>query len=105
MAEAERRRALSCERRRPPPLRAEAQVRTFGRGRVARARRRLDERSGAKAAACAHQADTVELGLLARALGRALADLVALVEQLDLLQFLERLAERGLGIVELALEL
>ena len=43
----------------------------------------------------------IELGLLAGILLGALARLVALVEQLDLLQLLERLAERGLGVVEL----
>ena len=56
-------------------------------------------RSGAGAAA--HQADGVELGLLAGILLGALAHLVALVEQLDLLQLLEGLAERRLGVVEL----
>src|SRR2546423_506593 len=61
--------------------------------------------SGAKAAAGAHQADVVELGLFARVLDRALAHLVALVEQLHLLQFFERLAERRLGLVELPFEL
>src|SRR5262249_52710411 len=58
-----------------------------------------------RAGAVAHQADGVELGLLAGVLLGALAHLVALVEQLDLLHFLERLAERGLGILELRLEL
>ena len=51
--------------------------------------------------AVAHQADGVELGLLAGVLLGALARLVALVEQLDLLQLLEGLAERRLGVVEL----
>src|SRR5262245_61556254 len=52
----------------------------------------------------AHQSDRVEFGLLARIHLGALACLVALVEQLDLLQFLERLAELRLGVVELGLE-
>src|SRR5215475_13081536 len=47
----------------------------------------------------------IELGLFARIVGGALAHLVAFVEQLDLLQFLERFAERRLGVVELSLEL
>ena len=53
----------------------------------------------------AHRADAVELGLLARILGDALAHLVALVEQLDLLELLERLGERKPRLLELALEL
>src|SRR5690242_18161935 len=56
-------------------------------------------------AARAQEADVVELGLLARVLVGALARLIALVEQLDLLELLERLAERRLGVVELTLEL
>ena len=59
--------------------------------------------SGRRLAGAAHQADGVELGLLARILLGALAHLVALVEQLDLLELLERLAERRLGVVELTL--
>ena len=56
-------------------------------------------------AARAQHPDAVELGLLARILVGALARLVALVEQLDLLELLEGLAEERLGVVELALEL
>src|SRR5262245_39210406 len=59
----------------------------------------------AEAAAGAHQADAVELGLFARVLHRTLAHLVALIEQLYLLQLFERLAQRRLGVVELPLEL
>src|SRR6185436_5385091 len=55
--------------------------------------------------AVAHQADGVELGLLAGVFLGALAHLVPLVEQLDLLHLLEGLAERRLGVVELDLEL
>src|SRR4051794_20808707 len=53
----------------------------------------------------AHRADAVEFGLLARVLGHALAGLIALVEQLDLLEFLERLGQCHAGILELALQL
>src|SRR5665213_2722920 len=49
--------------------------------------------------------DTVEFGLLAGGDVRLLPCLVALIQHLDLLQFLERLAERGLRLVELSLEL
>src|SRR6185437_7751533 len=49
----------------------------------------------------AHQADTVEIGLLASAFLGALARLVALVEKLDLLEFLERLAQQALGVFKL----
>src|SRR5688572_13590171 len=52
----------------------------------------------------AHAADAVELNLLARILLGFFAGLIALVEHFDLLQFLERLAERRLRIVELCLE-
>src|SRR5215218_5950783 len=61
--------------------------------------------SGAEAAARPHQSDAIELGLFACALDGALAHLVALVEQLHLLQLFERLAERRLGFVELPFEL
>ena len=61
--------------------------------------------SGDGANAGAHQPDAVEVGLLAGVLLGAFAGLVALVEQLDLLQLLEGLGQRGLGFVELALEL
>src|SRR5206468_1761344 len=53
-------------------------------------------------AAGAGRADAVELGLLAGVVGGALAQLVALVEQLDLLELLEGVGERVLGLVELA---
>ena len=53
----------------------------------------------------AHQADGVELGLLAGGRLGALAHLVALVEQLDLLELFEGFRERLLGVVELALQL
>src|SRR5262249_18825485 len=52
-----------------------------------------------------HRADAVELSLFAGVLDGALARLVALVEQLDLLELLERLGECHPGILELALEL
>ena len=52
-----------------------------------------------------HQADGVELGWFAGVELSALPRLVALVEQFDLLQFLERFAEHRLGVVELGLEL
>ena len=51
--------------------------------------------------AVAHDADGVELRLLAGLDLGPLAHLVALVEQLDLLHLLEGLAERGLGVFEL----
>src|SRR5262249_22388356 len=60
---------------------------------------------GPGAGAVAHYADGVELSLLAGAFLGPLAHLVALVEQFDLLHFLERLSERGLGLVELDLQL
>src|ERR1700694_504783 len=53
----------------------------------------------------AQQADGGELGLLAGLFLRPLAHLVALVEKLHLLHFLEGLAERSLGVLELDLEL
>src|SRR5438094_3134328 len=68
-----------------------------GRGRA--------DGSGRGAVAYAHQADGIELGLLTRALLGAFAHLVALVEQFDLLELFESLAERGLGVVELHFEL
>src|SRR3954469_9137692 len=61
----------------------------------------MPEILGSGAGAGAHQADSVELGLLAGGLLLALADLVALVEQLDLLHLVEGLAERRLGVIEL----
>ncbi len=48
-----------------------------------------------------HQADAVHFGLLARIFFGAFAGLVALVEQFDLLQFLEGFAEASLGVLEL----
>src|ERR1700686_5355278 len=49
----------------------------------------------------AHQRDIVEFGLFGGVLGLALADLVAFVEQLDLLEFLESFRQRQLGVLEL----
>ena len=69
-----------------------------GRSRAVRARPQWIRMKSPKVsdaqAARAHRADAVEFGLLARILGDALAHLVALVQQLDLLQLLERLGER-----------
>src|SRR5262249_20187326 len=69
------------------------------------ARRPSGLANGAEKQACpsgpcagAHQADGVELGLLARVLLGPLAHLVTLVEELDLLHLLERLAERRFRI-------
>src|SRR5579862_9109800 len=53
----------------------------------------------------AHQADRVEIGLFARALFGAFAGLIALVEQLDLLQFVESLREKTAGFIELNAQL
>src|SRR4051795_6836486 len=61
----------------------------------------MPEMLGSGAGAGAHQADSVELGLLAGGLLLALADLIALVEQLNLLHLVEGLAERRFGVVEL----
>src|SRR5262249_12126516 len=76
------------------------------------ARARLEVRNGlTKSCGLCHRAarpqhpDRVEIILLARILLGALARLIALVEQLHLLELLERLAECRLGIVELDLEL
>jgi hypothetical protein len=52
-----------------------------------------------------HRADAVELGLFAGIGVGAFARLIALVEQLDLLELLECLAERRLRIIQLGLEL
>src|SRR5439155_5730275 len=62
-------------------------------------------RSESEAAARARQAHAAEVDLLAGMLHRAFADLVPLVEQLDLLELLEGFAEGGFGVVELVLEL
>src|SRR5215469_3482947 len=56
-------------------------------------------------AARAQHADRVEIVLLARVLVGALARLIALVEQLDLLELLEGLAERGARVLELTARL
>src|ERR1700742_644522 len=61
--------------------------------------------SGYRADTRAHQADAVEIGLLAGAFLGAFAGLVALVEQLDLLELLERLCQRCLGLFELTAQL
>ena len=53
--------------------------------------------SGDGAEAGAHQADGVHVGLLAGVLLGALARLVTLVQQFDLLQFLEGFAEQALA--------
>src|ERR1700741_3327395 len=53
----------------------------------------------------AHQADRVEIGLFPGALLGALARLIALVEQLDLLELLESLAQEALGIFKLDAQL
>ena len=93
-----------CNRRgqaRAVPRRARPASNYVGNGRkFAPGGRGLQTPRGA-----AHRADAVHLGLLARVLGDALAHLVALVEQLDLLQLLERLGERHAGVLELALQL
>ncbi len=49
----------------------------------------------------AHQADAVEIGLLPGAFFGTFPRLIAFVEQFDLLEFLERLAQNGLGILKL----
>src|SRR5580704_7265901 len=50
-------------------------------------------------------ADAIELGLLAGVLDGTLTHLVAFVEQLDLLELLESLRQRGARILELTFEL
>ncbi len=59
---------------------------------VVRCQRR-SEGSGNGPDAGAHQADAVEIGLFPGALFSPLAGLVALVEELDFLQFIERFAQ------------
>jgi len=61
----------------------------------------VSRRSGDDAEARTHQTDAVEIGLLAGALLGAFARLVAFVEQLDLLQFLEGFRQQRLGVLEL----
>ena len=56
---------------------------------------------GNRSDAGAHQADTVEIGLLAGALLGAFARLIALVQQLDFLEFLESLGQHALGVFKL----
>ncbi len=51
--------------------------------------------SGNNAEASAHQSDAVEVSLFARAFFGALTGLVAFVEQLDLLELLERLGQQA----------
>ena len=80
-------------------MRAHARARHQLRARA----RKLQLRRGSPPGA--HRADAVEFGLLARIVGGALAHLVALVEQLDLLELLERLGERHAGVLELAFQL
>src|ERR1700754_728496 len=58
-------------------------------------------RSGDRPDTGAHKSDAVEIGLLAGAFLGALAGLVALVEQLDLLELLEGLRQQALGVFEL----
>src|SRR4029077_10678579 len=57
--------------------------------------------SGDGAETGAHQTDRIHVGLFAGAFLGALARLVALVEQFDLLQLLERFGEQRLGVFEL----
>ena len=57
--------------------------------------------SGWSAAPYRHQGTGVDLGLLGRVFGLALAHLVALVEQFDLLKLIEGVAERQFGVLEL----
>src|SRR5262245_43667108 len=59
---------------------------------------------GLRPGAGPHHAGGAELGRLADIVLGPVAQLVALVEQLDLAHLLERLAERGLGVLELELE-
>src|SRR5262245_29114948 len=61
--------------------------------------------SGNDAEAGAHQSDTVEVGLFARALFGAFARLIAFVQELDLLELLEGLGQQVLGIFELNAQL
>ena len=53
----------------------------------------------------AHQADAVEIGLLAGAFLGAFAGLVAFVQQFDLLQLLERLGQQASRVLELDAQL
>src|SRR6202051_2390589 len=69
-------------------------TRWLGPGMTGRDLRRGD-------AAYAHQRDVVELGLFGGVFGLALADLVALVEQFDLLELLKGFRQRQLGVLEL----
>ena len=55
-------------------------------------------RSGYSAHPGPHQADLVDLGLLARAVLGADASLIAFVEQFDFLQFVESVSEGGARI-------
>src|SRR5258705_13853356 len=57
--------------------------------------------SGDGPEAGAHQADTVEIGLFPGVFFSPLAGLVALVQQLDFLELLERFAQQALGILKL----
>jgi hypothetical protein len=59
------------------------------------------EASGDGPDARAHQSDRVEIGLFAGVLFGALTRLVALVQKLDLLEFLERLRKQASGVFEL----
>src|SRR5258707_441283 len=57
--------------------------------------------SGNRPDACAHQADTVEVGLFPGAFFGAFARLIALVQELDFLELLEGFAQQALGVLEL----
>ena len=76
-------------------------ARMQGPGRSGPALNRRIRRLKPGPGAVAHHADGVELGLLAGLFLGPLAHLVALVEQLDLLELLERFAEVRLRLVEL----
>jgi len=49
----------------------------------------------------AHQTDAVEIGLFPGVLFRPLARLIALVQQFDLLEFIEGFAEQAFGVFQL----
>src|SRR6266404_5566746 len=57
--------------------------------------------SGDGSEAGAHQPDAVEIGLFPGAFLGALAGLIALVQELDFLEFVECLTQQALGVLEL----
>jgi hypothetical protein len=61
--------------------------------------------SSGRGAPYSHQGDIVELGLFGVVLGFPLAHLIALVEQLDLLEVFEGLGERQLCVFKLGAKL